>query len=211
MTQPSLDNLERAIQEAARHLQAGGVVAFPTDTLYGLGAVARDELAVRRLYRIKGRELDKSLPILVASEADVDELAPEVPESAQRLMEVFWPGALTIVLRRRPSFHSPAVVGDTVAVRIPDHPVARRLIELVGEPITGTSANRSGGPSPVTADDVRVQLGDAVDFILDAGPCPGGTESTVIDCTTEMPRILRAGAISAAKIAAVLNREIRTE
>lgn len=198
--------LEAAIADAAKYLSEGGIVAFPTDTLYGLGALATHDEAVRRLYAVKGRPLDKPLPLLLAAAEDVHVVAAALPEEARRLMAAFWPGALTLVLRRRPDFHSLALFGDTAALRVPNHPVARRLIALAGGPVTGTSANRSGGPSPRTADEVRAQLDGEVDYILDAGPCPGGIESTVLDLTVDPPRIVRTGAISRAAIEQVLGR-----
>jgi L-threonylcarbamoyladenylate synthase len=120
-------------------------------------------------------------------------------------MDASWPGALTLVLRRRPDFHSPALAGgDTVAVRVPAHPVALELLRRVGQPLTGTSANLSGQPGPRTAEEVRRQIGERVDLIVDGGPCPGGVESTVVDCTVDPPRVLREGAVPAEQIAAAL-------
>jgi len=194
---------EAVLEEAARCLQDGGLVAFPTDTLYGLAAVASQERAVERLFDAKGRPPDRPLPILIVSAADVNGVAVDVPPAARRLMETFWPGGLTLVLRRYPGFHSPALAGgDTVAVRVPAHPVALELLRRVGEPLTGTSANLSGLPGPRTAEEVRHQLGDRVDLIVDGGPCPGGVESTVVDCTVDPPRVLREGAVPAGRVAA---------
>jgi L-threonylcarbamoyladenylate synthase len=186
------DLLARAVEI----LRRGGLVGYPTDTVYGLAARPSDDDAVERLFAAKQRRPDQSTPLLIASPADLARLVDDVPEVARRLIGAFWPGGLTIVLRRAPSFHSRAVVGDTVGLRVPDHPVPRDLVRLLGEPITGTSANIAGGPEPLTADDVRAQLGDAVDLVIDGGRCPGGTPSTVVDCTTDPPRIVREGAIS---------------
>ena len=197
---------EAVLEEAAHCLQDGGLIAFPTDTLYGLAAVASQERAVERLFEAKERLRDRPLPILVASAADVNSVAVEVSPAARRLMEAFWPGGLTLVLRRHPGFHSPALAGgDTVAVRVPAHPVALELLRRVGEPLTGTSANLSGHPGPRTAGDVRRQLGDRVDIIVDGGSCPGGVESTVVDCTVDPPRVLRGGAVPAERIVVVLS------
>jgi len=197
---------EAVLEEAARCLQDGGLVAFPTDTLYGLAVVASQERAVERLFKAKERPRDRPLPVLVASAMDVDGVAVEVPPAARRLMEAFWPGGLTVVLRRHPGFRSPALAGgDTVAVRVPAHPVALELLRRVREPLTGTSANLSGRPGPRTAEEVRRQLGDRVDLIVDCGPCPGGVESTVVDCTADPPRVLREGAVPAERVAAVLS------
>ena len=185
--------LERAVQ----CLRAGGLVAYPTDTVYGLGAAAGNDEAVRRLFEAKDRPLDRALPLLLASAEQVGLLAVDVPPVAHRLMAAFWPGGLTLVLRRAPSYRSLALgAGDTVAVRVPDHPIPRQLVEGLGEPITGTSANRSGARSPRTAAEVRRQLGDMVEMVIDGGPSPGGVESTVVDCTVDPPRLLRQGAVA---------------
>jgi L-threonylcarbamoyladenylate synthase len=199
---------EAVLEEAARCLQGGGLVAFPTDTLYGLAAVASQERAVQRLFEAKERPRDRPLPVFVASSADVDGVATEASPAARRLMEAFWPGGLTLVLRRHPRFRSLALAGgDTVAVRVPAHPVALELLRRVGEPLTGTSANLSGRPGPRTAEEVRRQLGDRVDLIVDGGRCPGGVESTVVDCTVDPPRVLREGAVSVEWVTAVLSAQ----
>lgn len=184
------------LQRAVDVLRAGGLVAHPTDTVYGLAALPRDDEAVRKLFEAKRRRPDQSTPLLIASPADLAAVAAEASEIAQRLIASFWPGELTIILRKAQSFRSLAASGDTVGVRVPDHPVPRELMRLLGAPITGTSANLAGGPEPLTADDVRTQLGDAVDLIIDGGRCAGGRPSTVVDCTVEPPRIVREGAIS---------------
>ena len=183
--------LERAVEI----LRRGGLVAYPTDTVYGLAALPTDARAVQRLFETKSRSPDRVVSLLIASPADVALVATDVPEEAQRLMRAFWPGALTIVLQKASGFPSDAV-GETVALRVPDHPVPRELARLLGAPITGTSANVSGGPEPLTADDARSQLGEAVDLVIDGGRCPGGRPSTVVDCTVTPPRIVREGAIS---------------
>lgn len=183
------------MQRAVEILRASKLVAYPTDTVYGLAALPTDARAVERLFEAKGRPADRGVPLLIASPADLAVVAADVPEVASGLMQTFWPGALTIVLPTAPGFRSPAI-GETVAVRVPDHPVPRDLVRLLRGPITGTSANVSGGPEPLTADDVRSQLGDAVDLIIDGGRCEGGQPSTVVDCTTQPPRVVREGAIS---------------
>jgi len=184
------------LERAAGVLRAGGLVAYPTDTVYGLAALPADDAAVERLFAAKGRPAERAMPLLIASPADLASVAADVPEVAQRLMRAFWPGALTVVLRRAPAFRSPAIAGDTVGVRVPDHPVPRELVWLLGSPITGTSANLSGRPEALTAYDVREQLGDTVDLVIDGGRCPGGRPSTVVDCAVEPSRVLREGAIS---------------
>ncbi|MEX1254448.1 MAG: L-threonylcarbamoyladenylate synthase [Dehalococcoidia bacterium] len=194
MSGPSVD--PALIQRAVEVLSAGALVAYPTDTVYGLAALPSDDTAVERLFAVKRRRPDQSTPLLIASPADLARIVDDVPDVARKLIGAFWPGGLTIVLRKAPSFHSRAVVGDTVGLRVPDHPVPRELVRLLGEPITGTSANIAGGPEPLTADDVRAQLGDSVDLVIDGGRCPGGSPSTVVDCTTDPPRLIREGAIS---------------
>lgn len=202
---PALGVDEAVLEEAARRLRDGGLVAFPTDTLYGLAAVASQERAVTRLFEAKERPRDRPLPILIASAADVDGVATQVSPAARRLMKAFWPGGLTLVLRRHPRFRSPALAGgDTVAVRVPAHPVALELLTRLAEPLTGTSANVSGRPGPRTAAEVRRQLGDRVDLVVDDGPCPGGVESTVVDCTVDPPRVLREAAVPVRQVTAVL-------
>ncbi len=188
--------LTTQIDEAVEILRGGGLVAYPTDTVYGLAAVPTDDVAVEKLFAAKERRPEESTPLLIASPRDLALVAADVPEVARNLIRDFWPGALTIVLRKAPGYRSKAVHGDTVAVRVPDHDVPRELVRLLGSPITGTSANIAGGPEPLTADDVRSQLGDRVDYVIDGGRCPGGTPSTVVDCTTAPLRIVRAGAIS---------------
>lgn len=186
---------EAAIRAAADLLRSGGVVVFPTDTVYGVGARATDDAAVARLFTAKQRPRDRAIPVLLASAGDLPVVGVALSPAARSLARAFWPGGLTLVVRRAPSFHSAALAGATVAVRVPDHPVARLLIELTGEPLAATSANISGEPSPLTAEEAARQIGDAVDMVIDGGPAPGGIESTVVDTTVEPPRLLREGAI----------------
>jgi len=196
------------LQEAVRLLQAGGVLAFPTDTIYGVGAHAFQPAAVARLYAIKGRPWDRPIPLLLADPADVERLvrAGHVPAAAWRLMAAFWPGALTIVLPR--SALVPDVVtsgGDTVALRVPDHALARQLIALVGAPLATTSANLSGDVEPTTAAEVVQSLGPGVDAILaERGRCPGGAPSTVVAVSHGELSVLRVGPISRADLLAAL-------
>jgi len=195
--------------EAVDCLRRGGLVAYPTDTLYGLGAAAGDDRAVRRLFQAKNRSLGNPLPILVASVDTAQEIAQMEPSLALRLASHFWPGGLALVLPRSPGFHSLALAGgDTVAVRVPNHRVPLALIRELGQPLTGTSANISGRPPPLTAAEVVEQLGESVDIIIDGGRCPGGIESTVIDLTGESPRLLREGAISRAELESVIGSEL---
>jgi len=174
----------------------GGVVAFPTDTVYGLGADPFQDAAVERVFAIKGRSSSQALPLLLADVSQLEAVAQNIPELAWMLAERFWPGALTLVLAKAYGLNSLAVPGDTVAVRLPNHPVPRALAAALGRPITGTSANLSGRPSPTSADEVRQQLGGSVDLVLEGSPLPGGQESTILDLTGERPHLLRQGAVA---------------
>lgn len=198
---------QEQIQLAAEILRRGGVVAFPTDTLYGLGADATNEMAVKRIFQVKKRPTDLPLPLLVADMSQLSQVAAFVPELAWRLARCFLPGGLTLVLPKAEAVSSIITAGSsTVAVRIPAHPVALALIRSLGSPITGTSANLSGRPAPSTAQEVYQQLGEEVDLILDGGRCPGGVESTVVDVSGEAPLILRQGAVSREDIEKALFR-----
>jgi L-threonylcarbamoyladenylate synthase len=200
---------EGALAEVVAVLKGGGLVAYPSDTVYGLGAAASDERAVARAFAVKGRLSQKALPLLLADVEDMAPLCAEVPATAKLLAERFWPGPLTLVLRRSPAFQSAALGGgDDVALRVPNHPFLRDLIRALGEPITGTSANRSGRPSCRTAGEVEPELGEAVDLIIDGGSSRAGRESTVIDITAHTPRILREGAISRREIERVLGQGV---
>jgi L-threonylcarbamoyladenylate synthase len=196
---------DASLRRAADLLAAGELVAFPTDTVYGVGAICWNETAVARLYTAKLRSLDKAIPILLADTADLALVARDLPPLALRLGDEFWPGALTLVVPKgeRVPFEVTSG-GDTVAVRIPDHELTRALIRLAGAPLATTSANISGGPSPVTAQEVAAQLAGRIPMILDGGACPGGAASTVVDVTGPTPRILRPGPITEADILAVL-------
>ena len=184
------------LQRAVEVLKRGGLVAYPTDTLYGLGADGLDENAVRKVFDAKGRGELKALPLLIDSPDALSVVAANVPRIAIDLAARFWPGALTLVLKR--SHSVPDVVaggGDTIALRVPDHPVPRELARRLGAPITGTSANRSGGANPVSSEVVRDQLADAVDLVIDGGECPGGQASTVVDVSGDIPVLVRQGAV----------------
>ena len=186
-----------ALEAAARVLRAGGLVAFPTETFYGLGARALDEAAVARVFQAKGRPRGKPLLVLVDSLAMVDRLAREVPDRARRLMDRYWPGALTLVLHAHPDLPSALTAGTgTIGVRLSSHPVARALVAAVGEPITAPSANPHEAASPRTADEVIAGLGTSIDLVLDGGPTPGGLASTVLDLTRTLAVLLRAGAVA---------------
>ncbi|MGH2521264.1 MAG: L-threonylcarbamoyladenylate synthase [Anaerolineales bacterium] len=192
-----------AIRHAADVLRHNGVVAFPTDTVYGVGALVFRTEAVQRLYLIKGRSTDKAIAVLVARNSDLLKVAHELTPCAQKLALKFWPGSLTLVVPKHPRLPEGVSVLPTVGVRRPDHTVAQKLLELTG-PLAVTSANRSGEPSPLTAADVLAQLNGRIDLLLDGGSVPGGVPSTVVDCSSATPQILRAGPISAAQIEAAL-------
>lgn len=185
-----------AIRQAAQVLRAGGLVGFPTETFYGLGAAGLDAAAVRRVFSVKGRPSSMPLLLLVDSRAMVAAIAPTIPPQVAALMERHWPGPLTLVLRASAVVPTEVTAGTgTVGVRVSAHPVARALVRALGEPITAPSANPTGGAPPVTADDVLAHLDGRIELLLDAGPTPGGAPSTVLDVTVEPPRVLRQGAV----------------
>jgi len=196
-----LDKLPPDIQEQVKEgisiLKRGGIIAFPTDTVYGLGACASNQQAVERVYTVKERPRNIALPLLLANTSQINEVAKAVPEVAWLLVRHFLPGALTLVLPKADSL--PDIItggGMTIAIRIPAHPIPTALAEGLGAPIVGTSANLSGKPSALTADEVYSQFGDKIDLVIDGGRCPGGRESTIVDVTGETPVILREGAIT---------------
>jgi len=184
-----------SIARAVAILQRGGVIAIPTDTVYGVAAHGLLNDAVERIYVVKERPNEKAIPLLLASADDVLQVAREVSPTARTLMQKFWPGALTLVLKKQP--HIPAAVTstDTVAVRVPDHPVVRALIRTLGAPLAATSANKSGQPELLDAQAIADALGDQLDLILDGGVCVGGVPSTVVDVSGDALRVLRVGAI----------------
>ena len=184
------------IEAAARVLRAGGLVALPTETFYGLGAHALDEGAVARIFRAKGRPAEKPLLVLVDSLAMVECVASGMSPLARRLAARYWPGPLTLVLPAQPAIPAGLTGGTgTIGVRLSGHAVARALVTAVGAPVTAPSANRHGGASPRTAEEVIAALGDSLDLVLDAGTTPGGPPSTVLDLTGAVPTILRPGAV----------------
>jgi L-threonylcarbamoyladenylate synthase len=182
---------------AAETIARGGVVALPTDTLYGLAVDPRLEAAVASLYRIKRRDADHPLSVMASDEAQVERCIGPLPDVARLLARRFWPGPLTLVIEAAPelaaALHSPT---GRVAVRVPAHAIAREVAARAGSVVTATSANRSGCPPSATADEVEVALGSLLDLLLDAGPAPGGAPSTVIDATGSVPVLLRAGAVT---------------
>jgi L-threonylcarbamoyladenylate synthase len=196
---------EAAIAAGAKALAAGRLVAFPTETVYGLGANALDPDAVAAIFAAKGRPTDHPLICHVASADALAPLVAEVTPAARALASAFWPGPLTLVMPRSRAVPDAVTGGrDTVAVRVPAHPVALALLRAFDGPVAAPSANRFGRPSPTTASDVADELGDAVAVILDGGPCEIGIESTVVDLTCDPPQVLRPGRISAEQVAQVL-------
>lgn len=193
------------IAAAAKVIQSGGLVAFPTETVYGLGANGLDGVAVAKIYQAKGRPSDNPLILHVAETQMVGGLSQEISEQARLLMDKFWPGPLTLVLPKTNGI-PPEVTGglDTVAVRMPDHPVALALIKAAGVAIAAPSANKSGRPSPTTAAHVETDLQGRIDVILDGGPAGLGVESTVLDLSGSMPTILRPGGVTYEQLAQVL-------
>ncbi|MEU9371353.1 L-threonylcarbamoyladenylate synthase [Streptomyces avermitilis] len=193
------------IEKAANVLRAGGLVALPTETVYGLGANAEDPAAVARIFQVKEHPPSHPLIVHIGGAEHLDDWVQDVPAAARLLAGHFWPGPLTLVLRRGPRVPLEATGGlQTVAVRVPDHPVALALLSAFDGGVTAPSANRFGSVSPTTADHVRAELGDAVDFVLDGGPCEVGVESTIVDATGDAPSILRPGGVTREDLEAVL-------
>jgi L-threonylcarbamoyladenylate synthase len=191
------------IARAVDVLRAGGLVAFPTETVYGLGADASAPSALRRLFAVKGRPIDHPVIVHVARAAQLDDLAHDVPEVARALADAFWPGPLTLVVRRRLDRVAAEATGglDTVGIRVPDHPLALALLDAYGGGIAAPSANRFGRVSPTTAQHVRDDLGADVDLVIDGGPCTVGIESTIVDVTGSEPVVLRVGGVAEERIA----------
>ena len=201
MTTVIAPEVQARIELGIALLRQGGVIAFPTDTVYGLGATIDRPEAITRIYAVKQRPVTMALPLLLADIAQLELVAERVPEAARRLAEEFWPGALTLVLPKSDGVPDTVTAGaGTVAVRVPAHPIPLAIITGCGMPITGTSANLSGYPSPQTADEVQTQLGAKIDLIIDAGRTPGGRESTIIDLTGKVPVVRREGAIPTTRL-----------
>jgi L-threonylcarbamoyladenylate synthase len=187
---------ETAVRMAATVLRQGGLIAFPTETFYGLGAAALAPSAVRRVLDVKGRPEGKPLLVLVDSLAMAESLALEVPARARALIAVHWPGPLTLVLRARPHVPAEVTAGTgTVGVRLSAHPLAQALVRALGQPVTGPSANPADGRPPTTADQVLDYFRGRVELVLDGGATAGGEPSTVLDVTIDPPRVIRAGAV----------------
>lgn len=189
------ESMPEAVQRSLTVLASGGLVAFPTDTVYGLAASAFDAQAIERLFLAKERQTEKAIPVLLANLTDLEKVTFDMPDHARRLVEKFWPGPLTLVVRRHPNLPENISPYPTIGVRMPDHPVALAILRASG-PLAVTSANLSGFPSPTRADQVLEQLNGRIDLIIDGGATYGGVPSTVVDCTGPTPKILRAGPIT---------------
>lgn len=188
-----------AIDQAVQTLQAGGLLAFPTDTVYGLAANLLDPAGIDRLYAVKDRDSTKAIPVLLSSPDELVMVTAGMNDMARRLAQHFWPGPLTLVVPRHPSLPENLSNLPTIGVRMPDHPLALALMRRTG-PLAVTSANLSGAENTSTAQEVYVQLGERIELILDGGRTPGGSPSTVVDCTAAEPTILRLGPITAADL-----------
>ncbi|MEW6377743.1 MAG: L-threonylcarbamoyladenylate synthase [Thermodesulfobacteriota bacterium] len=198
---------KEVIHQAAEIIKRGGIVAFPTETVYGLGADAFNPLAVARIFEVKKRPYFDPLIVHVAHPVDLEKLVVEILADAKKLINRFWPGPLTVVLLKREDVPDIVTAGlSTVAVRMPNHPIALSLIKLADCPIAAPSANPFGYLSPTTAEHVREQLGDQVDLILDGGPCPVGVESTIISFLEKRPRLLRPGGVSLEEIESLIGK-----
>jgi L-threonylcarbamoyladenylate synthase len=198
-----------AIERAAQILKSGGLVAFPTETVYGLGADARNAQAVRKIFHAKKRPADHPVIVHLRRSDAVAQWAREIPASAERLMQRFWPGPLTLILRRAAGVLDEVTGGqDTVGLRVPSHPIAQQLLQAFAGGIAAPSANRFGRISPTTAAHVRAELGSAVDLVLDGGACDVGIESTIIDLSTGAPRLLRPGGIAVDELEAAMSTAV---
>jgi L-threonylcarbamoyladenylate synthase len=194
----SADN-PQTIHRAIEVLAGGGIVAFPTDTVYGIGALAFDNNAVTSIYAAKDRPVEKAIPILIAEIMDLAKVAAEVSHLTRRLASRFWPGPLTCIVPKLHTLPESVSATETVGVRIPDHGTARILLRLAG-PMAVTSANISGQPAPITAEEVYHQLDGRIPLIIDGGKTPGGIPSTLVDCTDDKLKILREGPITLEEI-----------
>lgn len=202
----------RVVEEAGRLIAAGELVAFPTETVYGLGADALNPGAAAKIYAAKGRPSDNPLIVHIADFSDLERLAERIPPQARLLADAFWPGPLTVIVQKRPEVPDATTGGmDTVAVRMPDHPVALQLIRQSGCLIAAPSANTSGRPSPTEAAHVEADLGGRIAMILDAGEVGIGIESTIVDLTEERPMILRPGYITPDMLSEVLHEDVAVD
>lgn len=192
-----------ALSIALETVQTGGIIAFPTDTVYGIGCSADNPRGINRLYEVKNRERDKPIPLLIADRSELGELVQSIPPQAEVLMDRFWPGPLTLIFPRSGSLPAELSPTDTIGIRLPDSKFTRRLIRVTG-PLAASSANISGRESALTADDVLNQVGNRIELVIDGGETRRERASTVVDCTTDPVQILRQGPISEDAILASL-------
>lgn len=192
---------EKAFSLCRDVICTGGVIAYPTDTVYGLGADPKNAGAVRKLFGIKGRQADQPILLLIKDASEVRDWASEVNPAAERLMKKFWPGPLTLVFKAKPNVMAELTGGTgTIGLRVPGNVLTRQLLAALGTALTGTSANISGRPSPRTAQEASEVIGGMVDLVLDGGRAEGGNPSTVVDVSTERPKVIREGAIPSGEI-----------
>ena len=205
---PDADNSEeKVLSRAADILAGGGIIAYPTETFYGLGADATNEKAIKKIFAVKGRDFKNPISLIIGKPDDIYPLVKNVPETAKILMAAFWPGALTIVFQASDKISTLLTAGrGKIGLRISSHPIAQTIVQKLKKPITATSANLSGTPECSLASEVIKQIGDKVDAILDWGETQGGKASTIIDVTCDPPVILREGAISRQAIEKYINR-----
>ncbi|MGB2992612.1 MAG: L-threonylcarbamoyladenylate synthase [Paenisporosarcina sp.] len=203
-------NKIRIYTQAVEKLKLGEVVAFPTETVYGLGAIATNEQAVAKIFEAKGRPSDNPLIVHVGESQHILKYVSEISKKAEKCVDAFWPGPLTLILHAKPNVFAPNVTAglSTVGLRMPDHPVALELLKMLGEPVAAPSANRSGKPSPTTALHVEKDLQGRIPLILDGGATGIGLESTVVDFTVDPPVILRPGGVTAQMLSAVIGEVI---
>jgi L-threonylcarbamoyladenylate synthase len=195
----SSDTIARALEI----LHSGGLVAFPTDTVYGVGSLAFDGEAVESIYTAKYRPIERAIPVLIGDVDELEQVAMDIPAFAHRLASRFWPGPLTILVPKKPNLPEAVSATATVGIRVPDHEIARALLRAAG-PMAVTSANVSGQPSPTTAAEVFAQLGGRIELIIDGGKTSGGVPSTLVDCTGDQIRVLREGPITEEELRSAL-------
>lgn len=199
---------QQIIAKAAESLTNGGVIAYPTETFYGLGVDASNEKAIEKIFAVKGRDFKNPISLIISRPDDVYPLVKNVPEPAKKLMAAFWPGALTIVFSASDNVSGLLTAGSgKIGLRVSSHPVALQIAQTIKKPLTATSANLSGAPECSDASEVIEQIGDKIDAVLDFGKTPGGKASTIIDVTCNPPVILREGAISGEAIDRIINHE----
>ena len=200
------DTSSKAVENLQSVLNTGGVIAFPTDTFYGLGADPFNPDALSKIFQIKQRPADKPLLVLIHSFAQLEDLTQELSDNARKLIAHFWPGPLTLIFKSAPGLPDALTTGTgTIGIRLPRYPFTCKLIETLGRPLTAPSANLSGERELGTAQEVEKALGDKIDLIVDGGPAPGGKPSTVLDTTTEPPTLLREGAVSRSELKSVIS------